>query len=377
MSGKPDKRRAFGTIRPLPSGRYRADYIGPDLQRHKAPYTFADRSYAEGWLASERKLINQDIWQSPDDRRQAAEREAAAPTVIDYARRWIDERQVRESTRTSYRAVMAAHLEPFWADHKVADVTRSDVRRWYQTLDATTPRARSKAYGLLRAIMNGAVDDELIAVSPVHIRGAGTQTRAHKIEPATAAELATIAAAMPDRLRLAVLMSGWCALRYGELAELRRGDIDLNRQVIKVRRAVTWPKGGPVVGTPKTAAGLRDIAIPPHLLPAIRDHLAEHARPGRDGLLFASDTGRQLWASTVFTHFVRARAAAGRPDLRWHDLRHSGAVLAAQSGATVAELQERLGHATPVAAMIYQHAAKGRGAVIAAEMSRLIDGTPK
>ena len=67
----------------------------------------------------------------------------------------------------------------------------------------------------------------------------------------------------------------------------------------------------------------------------------------------------------------RARREAGRPDLRFHDLRHTGATLAAQAGATTAELQARLGHATPDAAMIYQHAARLRDKQLAENLSRL------
>jgi integrase len=55
--------------------------------------------------------------------------------------------------------------------------------------------------------------------------------RAHKIEPASVAELDAIAHAMPERLQLAVLLGGWLALRYGEIAELRRKDIDVRRGV--------------------------------------------------------------------------------------------------------------------------------------------------
>jgi integrase len=67
---------------------------------------------------------------------------------------------------------------------------------------------------------------------------------------------------------------------------------------------------------------------------------------------------------------MKARVAAGRPDLRVHDLRHAGAVLAAKSGATLAELMARIGHSTPQSALRYQHAARGRDAVIAARMSQ-------
>ena len=72
------------------------------------------------------------------------------------------------------------------------------------------------------------------------------------------------------------------------------------------------------------------------------------------------------------------RKAAGRKDLRWHDLRHTGAVLAAQTGATLAELMGRLGHSTPGAAMRYQHAAADRDAVIARRLSQLAEsGRPQ
>ena len=61
----------------------------------------------------------------------------------------------------------------------------------------------------------------------------------------------------------------------------------------------------------------------------------------------------------------------GREDLRWHDLRHSGAVLAAATGASLAELMARLGHSTPQAALRYQHVAQGRDKQIAALLSKL------
>lgn len=73
--------------------------------------------------------------------------------------------------------------------------------------------------------------------------------------------------------------------------------------------------------------------------------------------------------------YYPARDAAGRPDLRFHDLRHTGAVLAAATGATLAELMARLGHSTAGAALRYQHAAAERDKVIAAALSKLAGGT--
>ncbi|MEO8329596.1 MAG: tyrosine-type recombinase/integrase, partial [Candidatus Nanopelagicales bacterium] len=74
---------------------------------------------------------------------------------------------------------------------------------------------------------------------------------------------------------------------------------------------------------------------------------------------------------TLYKSWYPARHVAGRDDLRFHDLRHTGAVLAASTGATLAELMARLGHATPAMAMRYQHAAGERDREIAAQLSQL------
>lgn len=136
-------------------------------------------------------------------------------------------------------------------------------------------------------------------------------------------------------------------------------------------RAVVRVDKGWKVGDPKSEAGRRDIAIPPHIVPAVREHLAKHVGNKNDSLLFPARNGGHLQPSTFQRHFYRGRNKAKRPDLRLHDCRHTGAVYAAQAGATLAELMGRLGHSTSQAAMRYQHAAQGRDKQIAAALSRL------
>lgn len=100
-------------------------------------------------------------------------------------------------------------------------------------------------------------------------------------------------------------------------------------------------------------------------------HLDTHVGAGGEALLFPAKHGGYLAPGTLYRRFYTARTAAGRPDLRFHDLGHSGAVLAAQTGATLAELMARWGHSTPQAAMRYQHAAQGRDRQIAAALSKM------
>jgi integrase len=326
-----------------------------------APDTFRTKLDADAWLKAVRSDMHRGRWHAP----------ATSPTFGAYAARWLEERDLKPRTVAHYRTVLERFLLPTFGAVPLDAITPEAVRGWHALLQ-TGPTYRAHAYSLLRAIMRTAVDDGLIATSPCVIRGAGRAKRARTIEPASLDELAVIAAAMPDRLQLMVLLAAWCALRFGELAELRRKDIDVRAGVLHVRRGVSWVNGQAVIGPPKSEAGTRDVHIPPHLLPAVREHLNTHA--GLE-LLFPSPRGHHMTTTMLYEHWWPARQAAGRPDLRFHDLRHTGAVLAAQQGATLKELMARLGHSTPAAAMVYQHAAAQRDKAIAAKLSELAKGS--
>jgi len=234
----------------------------------------------------------------------------------------------------------------------------------------------------MRTILGTAEKDELISRNPCYVRGAGNSVRVHKVEPLTLEELEVVVAAMPEQRRAMTLLAAWCAMRFGELAELRRRDIYQTTGTIHVRRAVVRVGGETIVGTPKSDAGTRDIAIPPP--PDAADQRApEEARRSRQGCVAVPGRRRGHFnPATLYGFkptrknpgygFYAARVAADRPDLRWHDLRHTGAVLAASTGATLAELMGRLGHSTPGAALRYQHAAQGRDIEIAKRLSALV-----
>jgi len=364
-------KRSFGQITRLPSKHYRARYTGPDARLHNAPHTFDARLDAEAWLTDERRLISSGIWTSPASR-TAQTNAGQALTFGGYAGRWLEQRDLKPRTRATYRSLLDRLILPTFATVPLKAIRSEQVRDWYAGLDPSKKTLRAHAYGLLRAILQTAVTDEKIAANPCHIRGAGTVKRARAIKPASLSELEVLVTSLPPKYQLMALLGSWCALRFGELIELRRRDVDLKNAVIRVRRGAVRAAGKVVIDTPKSEAGIRDVAIPPHLLPLIREHLAAHITGGRDGLLFpAADGTSTLAPATLYRVYYRAREAAGRPDLRFHDLRHTGAVLAAQTGATLAELMGRLGHSTPGAALLYQHVAQGRDAQIATALSAM------
>ena len=140
--------------------------------------------------------------------------------------------------------------------------------------------------------------------------------------------------------------------------------------MLKVSRAVSRTDAGLEAGPPKSEAGIRDVTVPEFLRADLAAHLLAHAQPGPDGLLFTTPRGGQLYQSCMFREWDAARTAAGRPDLRFHDLRHTGATWAAEEGATTKQLMRRLGHANPAMAMLYQHATDRGDARVAARLSK-------
>ena len=366
------QRRSFGRLRKLPSGRYQASYQGPDDRIYTANSTFAAKLDAEAWLTDRRREIDRELWSPPATQDQKKAKKAAATTFGEYAETWLATRMVKGQpikprTKAHYRRLLDQHILPTFGKRPIRDIEQEDVDRWYAKTAVNTPTLRAHAYSLLNTIFATAHarQPRLIESNPCSIKGAATTERRIKPKPVTIEQLAILIENMPERLQAMVLLGSWTSLRYGELVELRRKDIDLEDNVVMVRRAAVRVDGGWVEGTPKSSAGIRDVAIPSNIVPALTAHMENHVGKSPNSLLFAPRTGKHLQPSTVYRHFYKARDAAKRPDLRWHDLRHSGAVMAAQSGATLAELMARLGHSTHAAALRYQHQAQGRDKVIA------------
>lgn len=340
--------------------------MAPDFRRLKAPDTFLSKADAEGWLGTERYKIMLGEWERPEPPPKRSE------AFADFARAWVATRDLKPRTREGYLHLLDAYLVPGLGREPIIDITPAMVRKWWTSMPVEHPTSRARAYSLLKAIMNTAVSDDLIAANPCRIRGGSSTPREREIRPASIDELQVITENLPERFRALAMICAWCALRQGEVLELRRSDVDLGRGTIRIERAVTWVGGKPVVGTPKSAAGTRTVAVPPHIQPALSEHLQRFTAHEPRALLFPSAGGNaHLQPSTFYKSWRSAREAAGRPDLRLHDLRHTGATMAAMAGATLAELQQRLGHSSVNAALRYQHAAAGRDRQIADALSAM------
>jgi integrase len=369
------KTRSFGSIRKLPSGRWQARYRGPDGLLRSAPSTFARKGDAARWLALTEAELLGGGWIDPD---------AGRVPFTDYAATWINERPgLRPKTVQLYRYLLRCHLAPGFAAQAVVGITEADVRRWRVDLLAagTTPVTVAKAYRLLKSIMATAADDGLIRRNPCRVKGAGTEKSAER-PLLTVAQVYALADATGSRYRALVLLAYLCGLRWGELAALRRRDIDIDAGTVRVTRQLAEVNGQPLAfGPPKTDAGKRTVVIPSLIVRDIRDHLSSQVRPEPEALVFTSPTGTLLRHSNFRKRvWLPALAATGLPGIHFHDLRHAGNLLIAHAGANLRELMDRLGHSSSRAALIYLHSTSDRQRTLAdavADRAREELGEPK
>ncbi|MFG2821825.1 tyrosine-type recombinase/integrase [Kitasatospora sp. NPDC048365] len=367
------KRRQFGRIRKLPSGRFQARYLGPDGLLRPAPETFETKADADDWLAEMQTAIRKKDWRDPD---------AGAVNFTEYAEAWITERGLMPTTEELYRRLLRLHLVPTFGEWDLDEITSPRIRTWRAALLATgKPTTTAKAYRLLKAVMATATDDELIRRNPCRIKGAGKESAAER-GIATVEQVYELAELVGPRWRLMVLLGAFTTLRPEELAELRRPDFDLVAETVRIRLAAPeLNTGRRALGETKTEAGKRIITIPAAVLPDVRMHLELFAERESDGLVFVGEKGAPFRRTSFGRIWRKARAKAGMPDFRFYDLRHTGNTMAAATGASLKELMARMGHASVRAALIYQHATSERDKKIAdgmdAEITRRIGrGTP-
>lgn len=374
MPNTSGRRRRFGAVRRLPSGQYQARYRGPDGIMRPADRTFPDKTTAEQWLATTEAEILTGNWLDPD---------AGSVPFGQYAAAWIDERpNLRPSTIMAYRSVLRRHLMPTFGARAVSEIREQHVRQWYKAvLDAGVGSpTTTKAYVLLKAIFNTAVDDGLIRRNPCRIKGAAAGLSPER--PVVAVrQIFDLAAAVGPRYRALVLLAAFCSLRWGELAALRRRDLDLETQTVRIERSLTpLPGGGHAFGPPKSAAGRRTVIIPVIIIADVARHLDESPSKGSDDLVFTSPEGAPLHHGNFRKRvWLPAVAVTGLTGIHLHDLRHAGNTLSADAGANLRELMERMGHSSTRAALIYLHGGDQRQRVIAelvSDMAQAALGTP-
>ena len=357
--------RPFGSMRVLPSGRVQVRYYGPDGTRHRAPMTFGAKTEARRWLSMMEADLARGRWDGDD---------SVGEQFATYASRWITERPgLSERSVALYRGLLRLHIAPRLGEVGLRKLTPAMVRTWRQDLldSGLGASTVSKAYRLLRAVLNTAADDELIRRNPCRIKGAGVEHPAER-PVLTLTVVMALADAIERRYRMLVLLAVFASLRWGELMGLRKTDFDLALGLVQVERAVSLVGARQLIKKPKTPAGVRTIALPMWLLPDLEQHFTDFSEQTPDGRVFVGPTGVTPLRPNFSRIWARALATVGMTGIHFHDLRHAGNHFAAVSGASTRELMGRMGHVSVNAALVYQHRTASRDRAIADSLDAMV-----
>jgi integrase len=173
------------------------------------------------------------------------------------------------------------------------------------------------------------------------------------VQPLTPAEIRLLLEHVEgDRLEALYVLALATGLRQGELLGLGWPDVDLSAGVLTVRRSLQRVNGVIDFVEPKTLRSRRTVSVPASVGDLLRRHrqrqAGERLKAGsvwqENDLVFTTGTGRPLDGTNVTRRFQRLLAAAGIPQRRFHDLRHSCATVLLAQGVAARVVMEILGH---------------------------------
>lgn len=298
---------------------WRARYFidGQEHSKH-----FARKVDAQNWLDQVTADIVRDDYVAPADQ---------ALTVDQWCDLWLPtQRTNRDSTQRQAKSDLK-RIRAQFGDLALKDVRPSMVKAWLGEMlqgEGLAPSTVGKYRRRLAQLMNAAVEDRLLARSPV--------TRATALDAVaddepfwySTEQVWALYDAYGD-LGAAVLLGAFAGLRIGEVCGLRTSDVDWQRGIITP--AVQWP-AEPL----KTRESRKSIPVPPELI----DLLNRHVKPGAQWVV-TDELGGQVGPWQI------QRVHRGvRPDdrARFHDLRHFFASMLIAQGANVIEVQHRMRH---------------------------------
>lgn len=330
---------------------------------------------------------------APQPKRRGPKVLRAGQPLADYLRDWLANRSVQDTTAANYRWLIEKHIVPEIGDVLLANLNQDHVRKLYGAKAGYSLNTRQRLHGVLRAALEDAVEDGLIAKNPCSRKlrpareGIFNRNLSYsvaeiddipddedgdneRINAMTDEELDRfLQAVRGTRFFAAHLLAIRRGLRRGEILGLRWRDIDFRRKTLTVRRSLVLCQGRPVFHGPKTRRSKRTISLSDEILDALKEHRQrqkEQQMARRDvyrdyDLVFCTIDGRPYCPNRFRErHFKKHLRQAGLPDFRFHDLRHTAATMMLKDGVHVKVVSEVLGHASEAFTLrVYGHVLPG------------------
>lgn len=314
-------------------------------------------------------------------------------TVGEYMSQWLaSKRNLRHGTRENYRQHVANHIEPLIGRVKLSSLRAGHVDKMLTVLTEGDPEVGRKPVGVatsrrvfatLRTALNAAVKQRRLTFNPCSGVDLAPEHR-DEVKVWTAGEVGTfLAAASSERLALLYRLILTRGLRRGEAVALCWRDVDLAAGTLRVRQSAVQVGKTIIIERPKTSSSERVVSIDAATVTALKAHrkkqnaerLAWAGAYDETDLVFAQPDGTVERPDRVSRRFKQIATAAGLAVIRLHDGRHSAASLALESGSSMKEVQDLLGHSTyNLTANTYTHVSQTTRDAGAERVARLIEG---
>lgn len=345
---------------------------------------FADRKQAEAFrqaveaYGAERACQMYDVRPEPRRRDRTPE-----TTVAEWVTHHIDHLTgVDPRTVEDYRSYLRTDIGPGVGAIPLTQLSRDDVRRWVQALERSGASAKTIAnkHALLSTALSSAVTAGRIGANPA----AGTRLpRGERQEMVflTHEDFDTLLAEIPDHWKPLVRFLVASGCRWGEATALKPGDVDRNRNTVRISKAWRRGGGGYRIGLPKTRRSVRTINVPASVLDKL-DYTQEwlFTNPGRGNRAAGGPVRAPNFRANVWWPAIKRAWPAideqGNPIAnplrpRIHDLRHTAASWFIQDGKPLPAIQQHLGHESIKTTVdVYGHLDRRSGEDLADSMGK-------
>jgi integrase len=331
----------MGSVRKLQSGNYQVRWRDPDGTEPSK--TFKKKGQADDFLIEIAAQILHGDYVAPNRGKVRFE---------EIVETWRASPNWRETTRERNESNLRNYVLPRWGKMRLSQITHDDAQRWVNRL-CTDPRVGHGSAPLepatIRKIVGTFGQVLRMAVKSRHLRVDASEgltlprvvKKKHRY--LTAPEVERLAEAAGDDKDVVFLLA-YTGLRFGELAALRAGAVELNHRRVRIEESVTEVNGRLVWTLPKDHER-RTVPIPSFLADLLAIRIAGLAA---HDLVFTTGSGTPLRNRNFRRDkFNRAVAVAGVAPLTPKALRHTTASLAISANASVLSLQRMLGHEKP------------------------------
>jgi integrase len=272
------------------------------------------------------------------------DRTAGKVTLKQYATKtWLPAQvHIRPNTRMLYNSHLGTHVVPLLGGRQIGSLRRSDMKSFVAALtEKLAPATVHTVYSVLRAVMQGAVDDGLIPGNPC-ARVPLPKLDPRVFKPLTAAQVQALAENITPRYAVTVWLGAGAGLREGEALGLTKPRVAFLKKQLHVEEQDQNGELAPL----KTKASRRTIPLDDVVVNALAAHMSAYAL-GPDEVLVTNRCRRMVKRSSFGHCWRQAVEAAGLPKgTRFHDLRHFYASTLIAAGLHPKVIQARLGHAT-------------------------------